>query len=58
MTKASFDTISGLLMGIIGAIFLETDYGDGNWWQRALHVILVVGGIFVFNNGYRNLPKK
>jgi hypothetical protein len=58
MTKASFDTISGLLTGIIGAILIRADYADGNWWQRAVYILLVVGGIVVFNEGYRNLPKR
>lgn len=58
MTKASFDTISGLLMGIIGAILLETDYANGNWWYRVLHILLVVAGILIFNDGYNNLPKR
>lgn len=58
MTKASFDTISGLLMGIIGAILLKADYADGNWRWGVIHVALVVAGILIFTDGYKNLPKR
>lgn len=57
MTKASFDTISGLLTAIIGCILLRSDYGDDNWWPRVLYG-LIVGGIWVFNSRYNNLPKR
>jgi hypothetical protein len=58
MTKASFDTISGLLMALVGIIMLKTDYANGNWWLRVLHIALAVAGCLIFNDGYRSLPKR
>lgn len=42
---------------IIGGILLRSDCGDDNWWSRVLYIGLIVGGIWIFNNGYNNLPK-
>lgn len=58
MTKASFDTISGLLAAIIGGILMQAHCEDDNWWSRVFYIGLIVGGIWIFNEGYGNLPKK
>lgn len=58
MTKASFDTIGGLLMALIGYSLAKQDYTAGDWLWFALHVILTWWGIWIFANGYNNLPKR
>ena len=58
MTKASFDTIGGLLIAFVARNLAQHDYSVANWWRFALHVIFTVAGIWMFNNGYSNLPKK
>lgn len=58
MTKASFDTIGGLLMALIGYSLAKQDYTAGDWLWFALHVIFTVAGIWIFSDGYGNLPKK
>lgn len=58
MTKASFDTIGGLLIALVAGNLAQHDYSVANWWMFALHVIFTVAGIWMFSNGYNNLPKK
>lgn len=57
MTKASFDTIGGLLIAFVAGNLAQHDYSVANWWRFALHVIFTVAGIWMFSNGYSNLPK-
>lgn len=58
MTKASFNTIGGLLIAFVAGNLAMQDYAEGNWWRLALHVIFTVAGSWMFSNGYSNLPKK
>ena len=58
MTKASFDTIGGLLIAFVAGNLAQYHYSVANWWMFALHVIFTVTGIWMFSNGYSNLPKK
>ena len=58
MTKASFDTIGGLLMALIVGMLARQDYAAGDWFWFVLHVIFIGWGIWIFSCGYSNLPKK
>jgi hypothetical protein len=58
MTKASFDTIGGLFIAFVAGNLAQYHYSVANWWRFAMHVIFAVAGIWMFNNGYNNLPKK
>lgn len=58
MTKASFDTIGGLLIILIGYSLAKQNYEAGDWLWFVINVILIVVGIWMFSNGYDNLPKK
>lgn len=42
MTKASFDTIGGLLIAFVAGNLAQHDYSVADWWRFALHVILLL----------------
>ena len=58
MTKASFNTIGGLLIALVAGNLAQHDYSVADWGRFALHVIFTVAGIWMFSDGYSNLPKK
>lgn len=58
MTKASFNTIGGLIIAYCAIELVGQNYPDGNWWRLAVDVILIALGVWMFIDGYDNLPKK
>lgn len=58
MTRASFDTVAGLLLVVIGLSSVGSSYEAGAWVKLVLYVVLTCLGVWVFSDGYTNLPKK
>lgn len=58
MTKASFDTIGGLIIACCAIELVEQNYSEGNWWRLAMNAIFIALGVWMFIDGYNNLPKK
>nr|DAT52600.1 MAG TPA: hypothetical protein [Caudoviricetes sp.] len=58
MTKASFDTVAGLLAVVAGLYSVVHSYEAGAWVKLVLYVVLTCLGIWMFSDGYTNLPKK
>ena len=57
MTKASFDTVAGLLLAVVGLSSVVPSYEAGAWVKLVLYVVLTCLGIWMFSDGYTNLPK-
>lgn len=58
MTKASFATVAGLLVVVAGLYSVVHSFEAGAWVKLVIYVVLTCLGIWMFSDGYTNLPKK